>query len=200
MGSRGSAFDITRFRSGDRPYARQIVEDHSPLVLHICHRYAVDYDHRCDLFQEVWIQVHESGSSYRGKGPFHGWLARLANNVCISEQRSRTRLALDLRRYTGRLTGEDRTCRPPEPWVEGEVERLRRLVRHALDDLPPREKQALTLRVIDRLPPRKVAEIMRITPDTVRSHVHHALRRLRARMDDPTDPLSALTRFMTKRS
>lgn len=200
MGRRGSEFDITRFRSGDRLYARQIVEEYTPLVLHICHRYAADYDHRCDLSREVWIQVHESGSSFRGDGPFHSWLARLANNVCISEQRSRTRLDRDLRRYTGRLTDEDRICRPPEPWVEGEVEHLRRLVRQALDDLPPREKQALTLRVIERRPPRRVAEIMRITPDTVRSHVYHALRRLRARMDDPTDPLSALTRFMTERS
>lgn len=197
MGRRDSGFDITRFRSGDRLYARQIVEEHSPLVRLICGRYAADYDHACDLAQEVWIKVHESGSSYRGSGPFHSWLARLANNVCISDQRSRKRLVRDRRRYAGQLTDADLTCYLPDAWAEGEPGRIHRLVRRAFDDLPPREKQALTLRIIERKRPRAVAADMGITPGTVRSHIHHALRRLRARMDDPADPLSALIRFRT---
>jgi len=104
-----------------------------------------------------------------------------------------TRLGVRYHPLPVRLTDDDRVCRLADKWPEGEAEPLHRLVRQALDDLPPREKQAMTLRIIEGRSPRETAEIMRITPDTVRSHVHHALQRVRARMDDPADPLSALS-------
>lgn len=122
----------------------------------------------------------------------------MATNVCIGDHRWRKRARRDRERYAGLLTGEDQVYHMPDPWEDDETEDFRRLVRKALDDLPPRQKQAVTLRIIEQKRPREAAGIMGITRGTVRSHLHHALRRLRERIEDPSDPLFSLNRFRTE--
>jgi RNA polymerase sigma factor (sigma-70 family) len=63
----------------------------------------------------------------------------------------------------------------------GEVERRlspRRGLERALAELPPHERRALELRIVDELPYESVAELLDIRPAAARLRVSPALRRL----------------------
>lgn len=186
-------FVPARFIAGGT-YARRIVEENGPLVWTICKGYARDPDHLDDLYQDTWLKVHAAAESFRATGTFRGWLGRLARSVCVSDYRARTAAARNLDRYAGELAVSHATGSGPDPLDRAEDEALHRIVREAIDDLPDRERQALTLRLIDERSPAEAARLMRVRPATVRSHIRHALNRLRKRIEDPQDPLHVLLR------
>ena len=188
------SFDAVRFVAGG-DYARRVVQEYGPLAWTICKGYARDHDHLDDLYQETWLKVYATAGSFRATGSFQGWLARLARNVCVSEYRTRMAAARSLDRYAGELAASGEAAAGPDPLDRVEGEFLHRIIREAIDDLPARERQALTLRLIDGKSPAEVARLMRVRPATVRSHIRHALKRLRKRIEDPRDPLHVLLRF-----
>lgn len=187
------SFDAARFVAGG-DYARRVVQNNGPLVWTICKGYARDPDHLDDLYQETWLKVHATAGSFRATGSFQGWLARLARSVCVSDYRARTAAARSLDRYAGELAASDAPGSGPDPLDRVEDEFFHRVVREAVDDLPARERQALTLRLIDERSPAEAARLMRVRRATVRSHIRHALNRLRKRIEDPQDPLHVLLR------
>ncbi len=187
-------FDAARFVAGG-DYARRIVQENGPLVRTICKGYARDHHHLDDLYQETWLKVYATAGSFRATGTFRGWLSRLARSVCVSDYRARTAAARNLERYAGELAVTDTAGTDPDRLELTERQFLHHVIREAIDDLPSRERQALTLRLIDERSPSEVARLMRIRPATVRSHIRHALGRLRKRIEDPQDPLHVLMRF-----
>ncbi len=193
------SFDAARFLSRDHDYCRGVVEEHASFVLGVCRLYARDHDHAEDLYQETWLKAYAKARTYRATGSFRAWLGRLARNVCVSDYRSARSAARGLERYAGERATENPASHRRDPLEERERAALQRTILDAIDDLPEREGQALTLRLIDEKSPREVARIMRVTPATVRSHIRHAFERLRTRIADPGDELSALTRFRPER-
>lgn len=189
--SHRSSFDGARFIV-DGHYARRVVHDHGPLVWAVCKGYARDSDHLDDLYQETWMKVFAAAGSFRGTGSFRGWLARLARSVCVSDYRARRAAAKGLGRYADETAAFESGVRIPDPLARTENEFLKHAIREAIDELPTREREALTLRLIDERGPAEVARLMRVRPATVRSHIRHALGRLRRRIEDPDDPLHAL--------
>ena len=192
------SFDVSRFLSLDQEYCRRVVREYSPLVMSVCNSYARDSDHAQDLYQESWLKVCASARSYRSTGSFRGWLGRLTRNVCVSDFRSRKSAAKGRARYRSEVAGGQPIERTPDPLESRERDERHQTIREALERLPKRERQALSLRLIEQRSPREVARIMGVTPATVRSHIRHAVQRLRKRMIDPGDELSrlsGLTRF-----
>ena len=187
-------FDAARFVA-DGGYARRVVHDHGPLVWTVCKGYARDRDHLDDLYQETWLRVFAAAGSFRGTGSFRGWLARLTRSVCVSDYRARRAAAKGLDRYAGETAAFESGVRIPDPMERTEHELLQHAIREAIDELPGREREAVTLRLIDQRSPAEVARLMRVRPATVRSHIRHALGRLRRRIADPDDPLHALLRL-----
>ena len=54
------------------------------------------------------------------------------------------------------------------------------IIREAIDILPPQQKQAWKLNRDQQLPRSKVAEIMGLSPETVKVHLAHAMRSVKA--------------------
>ena len=57
---------------------------------------------------------------------------------------------------------------------------IRTLVRAALARLPEQRRTAFYLADVEGYPTEEIARLMGLSPGTVRSHVHHARRALRA--------------------
>jgi RNA polymerase sigma factor (sigma-70 family) len=54
------------------------------------------------------------------------------------------------------------------------------IIKEAIDALPPKQKQAWQLNREQQLPRNKVAEIMGLSPETVKVHLAHAMRSVKA--------------------
>lgn len=118
-----------------------------------------------DLLQETFLQAarHEERLS-RAVWP-RAWLFAIARNVAVT--------ALRRRRVTRPLPAEPAAA---EPVTDPRLER----VREAIGGLPETLRETLELRLRDKLSYEEIAAVLEIPLGTVRSRLHHAMRRLRA--------------------
>lgn len=182
-------FDRERFRRGDHEYFEELIRTHGPIVLAVARSFGRDSEHSQDLFQEAWGRVFERRMSYDGRGSFEAWLHRLATNVCLGVLRSEMTRHRALYQMAQERRGEDLVWTPVGPLRDAEQTELQRRLNRAMAHLSDRQYQAVTLRILEGRAPADVARIMSCTKDTVRSHIRHAMRRLRQLWEDQNDEM-----------
>ena len=182
-------FDVDRFTAGDPQHVEEVVRGYSPLVLFVCQSFARDYDHAQDLYQDTWQTVLTRARSYGGDGSFRSWLYKVTTNVCLSDRRADQASADGMAMYVAQTTGL-KEGQGVNPLAETERHELRRAIHRALPVLSEGQREAVRLRIMEGRSTAEVANAMGITPATVRSHVRHALSRLRSLTEDPDNELS----------
>jgi len=141
-----------------------------------------------DLAQETFVQAFGRIASFRNEGPFKSWLFAVASNLHRNEQRRRHRekRAAPEVSIEAAADSEAPLVEPPadEASPAREIyERERRdALARAVNGLPPQMRQILALRVDQDLKYREIAALLRISVDTVKSHLFQARQRLGAEL------------------
>ncbi len=124
-----------------------------------------------DIFIKVWEKIH----TYQPQGgiPFGAWLFRIARHSVIDAYRQH-RQAEDM--------PED--IADPDPFNRADADLRRqdqlRMVRTAMDALPDRYREILSLTYIADLPHDEVARVLHLTQGAVRILKFRALKKLEA--------------------
>lgn len=127
-------------------------------------------DRADDLFQETWLRVVRSHTSFDRNQRFSTWIFGIANNLCRDDAR---RAAVRARGVAPAVNGRN------EPPVD-----LRLDVRRRLAALPDRLREVLVLRYFEDLGERDIAALVGIPAGTVKSRLHAAVRALRGEAID----------------
>jgi RNA polymerase sigma-70 factor (ECF subfamily) len=144
-----------------------------------------------DLGQETFIRVFRGIGAFRGEARFESWLFKIARNVYLNELRRQdtrkhkaTELPLDVL-----IAAEDAADGPQARMpaaLEAPASPEDALVRAQLGELadglarlPTQMRQCMMLRVGQDLRYREIAEVMGISIEAVKSHLHQAKARLR---------------------
>ena len=133
-----------------------------------------------DVTQDA-LRVALEDQSAAGSNPGRGRLAGIARNIALNRRRAEGR-----RRQREARAREDAPALSPSPDEEMERLELLRSVLAGIQTLPPSQRRAITLRFVDGLEPRAIAEATGTTPGTVRSHIARGLEALRERLDRTT--------------
>lgn len=145
---------------------------------------------RGDLTQETFLGIYYGIGGFRREARFESWVFTIAANVYRKHLRRRSagkraarELPLDEPETANgpslaeRLVDESAEALGPEDRLL-RSERMHHLL-EALDDLPDRMRKCLILRSFQDLSYEEIAAVMRLAPETVRSHLFHARRRLK---------------------
>lgn len=134
-----------------------------------------------DLVQKTLLLVFTNVGQLRDEARFLPWLFAIARNLRSTATRSWW--ARNRREAGGlELAGD-----PPAPddrdRLEDDEARARRVaaLRAALEQLPPRQRQCLLLRVRDEMSYEEIAETFQLSVHTVRNHIAQAKESLRRR-------------------
>jgi RNA polymerase sigma factor (sigma-70 family) len=154
---------------------------YGPLVFGLAAQ-AVDRGTAEELVQDVFLAVWRGASSFDpGKGPLRPWLLQIAHYRIANELRRRSRRP----RTEGDPEG-DRIAAFPDPALdpaEGAwVEHRREILRRALEELPPPQRQALGLAFYEDLSHGEIASALGLPLGTAKSRVRSGMARLRARL------------------
>ena len=153
----------------------ELVRRHERPLRAFCARLLGDCGQGDDAAQEVLLEIWRTRGRYQGQGRFRAFLFAAARNRCSKETRSRRPAAafderqLVPRDQVGAVDAVDALL------AAERRQRLDRLVRK----LPPKLRDAVSLRFWAELEYDEIAEIVRCPEETVRSRVFHGLRRLR---------------------
>lgn len=127
-----------------------------------------------DLLHETFLEVVRSADRLEKVTQPRAWLFGIARNI----------LALHFRRRTNAQTA-------PMHDAIGETVEDHRLpaMRAAIGQLSAELQETLELRLTDELSYEEIARVLDIPIGTVRSRLHHAVRRLRAALTSPETQL-----------
>lgn len=137
-----------------------------------------------DLAQETFLRVYRYRERFRGESSPATWLFQIAANLykntlrsLAAQKRDAEEVPLDSTDVKDPESDEDAL----ELMLTGERSRL---LREALEELPPQMKKAVMLRVTSDMKYREIAEEMEVSIETVKAHLYQARQHLRDRLSD----------------
>jgi RNA polymerase sigma-70 factor (ECF subfamily) len=164
---------IERCRAGDRAAFDLLVRAHSSRVAGIVRRYVKNEADASDLVQRTFVRAFERIGLFRGDSSFATWICRIAINQALNHRRggpmdNQVPLEDDVA-FTRALGTE--TLVAAQLW---------RKVRARLDDLPPKQRMVLELRVFHDLSFDEIGDVVGCGEDAAKANYHHAVKKLRA--------------------
>jgi RNA polymerase sigma-70 factor (ECF subfamily) len=163
--------------STDRPTIEECYAQHRAFVFHRSLRYgAGDVAFAEDVTQEVFIKLLEHLPHLRDPNDIGGWLNRVTANLAISRLRRE-------RSLLGRLQALwANSERAQTDTARHAVERKQTagLVIEALQMLPPRERVAICMKVLDGASQREIARALDVSEGYVSKLIARSVERLAA--------------------
>ncbi|MCG6958164.1 MAG: RNA polymerase sigma factor [Gemmatimonadetes bacterium] len=159
------------------------IDEYGARLLNVATAMTGDLDEAEDALQEVWLiamrrhQVLET-SPYVG-----AWLYRVLANVVRGRRRTAMRRRDLLRRFRPR--GVD-TVEPPAGGTLEQEQIKERLWREIME-LPDLQRQVILLRTVEGLSTEETARAIGRAQGTVKTSLHRAVKRLRARLGAQTN-------------
>jgi RNA polymerase sigma-70 factor (ECF subfamily) len=163
---------VERAKRGDRAAADDLARRHLPLVARLVRRYVPERDAE-DVAQRALVRALSRLDSFRGESSFRSWLHRIAVNVALNYLRDRRRETPGTVDEADLITNTLGTAR----LVAREAKQ--RLLQ-ALEELPPKQRQSVELRLFQDLSFAEIAAQMGTSEDSAKANFHHAMKRLRA--------------------
>ena len=165
---------VDRARSGDGDAMDELVRRQHGTVYRTALGILRDEDRAQDAAQEAFLKAMRGLAGFRGDATFRTWLVTITvHEARASLRRSgrRSELSLDQTEPVA-ARGQD----PAERAATGmELDR----VRSCLEELPEKQRLAVTLRVFDGLSFREVGAAIGSSEGAARVNYHHGIRRLR---------------------
>ncbi len=135
-----------------------------------------------DVVQETFIRVHRALPGFRFESSFRTWLITIATRQALNHL-DRVRLAQDSLDEHAEEGMEHAALRVEETQMSALLdEESRRLLREAIPHLPPRQKEALLLKLTHDLKYDEIASRMGTSVGSVKAHIFHAIQNLTRRI------------------
>jgi RNA polymerase sigma-70 factor, ECF subfamily len=162
-----------------------------PLLMRYFRRQGVPKDFCEDLTQEVLNRVSINLKEFRGQAPFEAWLFKIAKHVSLDHWKGENTLKRKAQLVS--LDGDGRNVEGPEPRIDPpdpaldsnqlnaliDQEQAQRL-KDEVDRLPKQMSRCMQLRIDQELSNEKIAEVLQISVETVKSHLAQARKKLAA--------------------
>jgi RNA polymerase sigma-70 factor (ECF subfamily) len=161
--------------AGDERAFAQLYERHRGALFLFAARMLGSGEAARDLVQETFLALWERRHELERLRSFRGWLFTAGRNRCLTTLRQRqTRARLDDQMEQGP------TADPPPAVLESEEES--RLVRRALDELAPEQREVLILREYQEMSYREIAGVTGASESAVKARLFRARQALAARL------------------
>lgn len=184
---------LERLRRGDEKAFVTLVRKYHGSMLKIAGSYVPNQAVAEEVVQDAWVGVLHGLDRFQGRSSFKTWLFQIlvnrARSAGVREHRSvpmdHPGPGVDPSRFDE--TGQ--WISPPAQWVEDaddrlHAQRLARAIRTALEKLPVRQRQVVTLRDVEGLTSEEVCDVLGITEANQRVLLHRGRSRLRQALED----------------
>ncbi len=159
--------------SGDRSALAQLLRGLQDLIYRFCMSQLRDENAAIEATQETAVRLIENLKKFSGNGKLTTWVLGIANNVCREMRRKQSKLQT---LETGAADIAE------EPSVESTESNDS--LKHAIEQLPDRQREAIVLRYYESLSLVEVAEVMQVSIGTVKATINQALKKLKLKLPE----------------
>lgn len=168
---------IQALQNGDDSALNELMSRHREPLFRFAYRVVRDETSARDVVQETFVRVYFNAPKFKPRATVKTWLYSIALNLSRDHVRRlgkrRGELPLDAE---GTPTPRDKAL-----VSDGGTHRFDEfaVLQRAIDELPPKLRDALILFSLERKTQREAADILGTTPKTVELRVYHAKQKLR---------------------
>jgi RNA polymerase sigma-70 factor (ECF subfamily) len=179
---------LDRLRSGDEQAFVVLVGRYRDAMLRLASGYVPNRAVAEEVVQDTWVGVLRGLGGFEGRSSVRTWVFRiLVNRARTAGTRERRSVAIeDMGPVVdqSRFDQAGRWASPPEAWIEQIDDRLAAAkmavrIRTAIEDLPARQREVVTLRDIEGLSSDDVCGVLDITDANQRVLLHRGRSKLR---------------------
>lgn len=169
-------------QDGDGDSYRRLLEEVAPYLRYLAARVHRDTSDIEDAVQDVLLTIHAIRHTYDPRRPFGPWLVaivrrRLTDRLRRQGNRRRRETALTIEHEALPVNN----AHASEPIDHGKLAA-------AIEHLPPRQRQAITLLKLEELSLKEAATATGISVSSLKIATHRALQRLRKLLADRSKP------------
>jgi RNA polymerase sigma-70 factor, ECF subfamily len=180
---------VERARSRDGAAVQLIMQRHNRRLYRVARSVLNDDAEAEDVVQETYFRAFTHLDGFRGDAQLSTWLTRIALNEALGRLRRR-RITVSLKDIDAiNDQGEARVIYLPaarqdsDPEAAAARSEVRRLLEHAVDQLPASFRTVFVLRDIEEMSIEETASQLGLRPETVKTRLHRARRLLRQSLD-----------------
>lgn len=186
---------MLRFKDGDTEAFDRLFVKHMRSIVNFAYRFVRNREIAEEMAQEIFLKVYENAAGYRIQARFTSWLYKIATNVCLNEIRKPQFRAPHQSLHASPFEGgndEDRkfefsTTAGPDKIFEQRD--LSRIIKHALQQIPEKQRIAFILNKYQELSYSEVADVLDSSEKAVKSLIHRAKEALAERLKPLTAEL-----------
>ncbi len=168
---------------GDVEAFNELVNRHHTKIYGLAYRMLGNSEDAEDATQETFLEAYKSIKSFRFQSQFGTWLYSIGLNTCnqyIRKAKSRNRM---LEAYTEETATrgmvEERNV-PERVAIKTEQSQV---IQAAIDRLPPKQREVITLYYMQHLKYKEIAEVLNISLGTVASRLNKATQNLKTKLE-----------------
>jgi len=164
---------VERFlKDGDEFAFEVIVKKYQRMVYFLALKMVGNHSDADEVGQKTFLSVYKNLARFEGRSSLKTWVFRIAMNFSKNMIRDRAR-----------REGEEVTERSGalESTVESDIEtnQQRRIIRKALEQLPPRQKEVLQMRAFGDMSFAEIAQSVGISTSAAKVNYHYAVKTLK---------------------
>lgn len=178
---------VERLKQGEEAAFKTIVDTWQDMVFNTALGIVQNAEDAEDISQEVFVQVYQSVSSFKGDSKFSTWLYRIAITKSLDHERRKKRKKRFA--FVKSLFGEESEViiHPPDfnhPGVVMDKKENAAALFQAINTLPENQRIAFSLHKVEGLSYQEVSEVMNTTVSSVESLMHRAKNNLKKNLED----------------
>ncbi len=174
---------LDRLRRQDEAACEELVRAYSGRLLSVARRMLRNDEDARDAVQEGFLSAFRAIQKFNGDCRLFTWLHRIVVNAALMKIRTRSRRPEEsIEDMLPRFLEDGHHAEPTSDWGSAsallEQRETRERVRAAIDRLPESYRTVLMLRDIDELDTAETAQLLGLTPNTVKIRLHRARQAL----------------------
>lgn len=178
---------VEKLKQGDESAFKTIVETWQGMVYNTSLGIVQNQEDAEDIAQDVFVQVYQSISSFKGESKFSTWLYRITVTKSLDHERRKKRKKRFA--FVRSLFGEQNEAiiNPPDfhhPGVTLDNKENAAVLFAAISELPENQRIAFTLNKVEGLSYQEVSDVMKTSVSSVESLMHRAKNNLRKKLED----------------
>jgi RNA polymerase sigma-70 factor (ECF subfamily) len=183
---------LTRLRNGDEDAFVTLVGRYQQPMLRLARSFVPSQAVAEEAVQDTWLGLVRGIEKFEGRSSFKTWLFRILVNRARSAGTKEHPAAPTEALHAvdpARFTAEGQWADPVDRWIEESEQRLDAaawspILRSALEDLPPRQRQVALLRDVEGLSHEEARAVLGISVGNQRVLLHRGRSHLRGILEE----------------
>ena len=170
---------VAQFQAGRPDAFDDLMKRYKGQIYAYLLRSVKNYEDAEELTIEVFFKAYRALDNWKPQARFSTWLYKIAHNLSIDFHRAKSR------RQTYSLDDEEFALDEPtavdmwsNPEWEIEEKDRHRVIREAIDQLSPKQKEVFLLNRYQGLQIKEITEVLGMAEGTVKIHLHRAVKKL----------------------